>query len=51
MPVAGRGAGCAGLNSRRGRASRSGVLHGCRCLKPGVLLDTFTPQRKDYLPK
>jgi quercetin dioxygenase-like cupin family protein len=30
---------------------RSGVLHGCRCLKPGVLLDTFTPQREDYLPK
>lgn len=30
---------------------RSGVLHGCRCLEPGVLLDTFTPQREDYLPK
>jgi quercetin dioxygenase-like cupin family protein len=30
---------------------KSGVLHGCRCLKSGVLLDTFTPQRGDYLPK
>jgi quercetin dioxygenase-like cupin family protein len=30
---------------------KSGVLHGCRCLKSGVLLDTFTPQRADYLPK
>jgi redox-sensitive bicupin YhaK (pirin superfamily) len=30
---------------------RSGVVHGCRCLKSGVLLDTFTPQRADYLPK
>ena len=30
---------------------KSGVLHGCRCLRPGVLLDTFTPQRADYLPK
>ena len=28
---------------------RSGVMHGCRCLKSGVLLDTFTPQRADYL--
>jgi len=27
------------------------VLHGCRCLRPGVLLDPFTPQREDYLPK
>ena len=30
---------------------KSGVPHGCRCLKQGVLLDTFTPQRDDYLPK
>jgi quercetin dioxygenase-like cupin family protein len=30
---------------------RSGVLHGCRCIKSGVLLDTFTPQRIDYLQK
>ena len=37
----------------RGRhdVQESGVMHGCRCLKPGVLLDTFTPQRADYLPK
>jgi len=30
---------------------KPGVMHGCRCLKPGVLLDTFTPQRMDYLEK
>jgi quercetin dioxygenase-like cupin family protein len=24
-----------------------GVLHGCRCIEPGILLDTFTPQRAD----
>ena len=30
---------------------KSGVMHGCRCLKQGVLIDTFTPQRDDYLPK
>jgi quercetin dioxygenase-like cupin family protein len=28
---------------------KSGVLHGCRCLRPGVLLDTFTPQRQDFI--
>jgi quercetin dioxygenase-like cupin family protein len=27
------------------------VLHGCRCLEPGVLLNTFTPQRMDFLQK
>lgn len=26
------------------------VLHGCRCIEAGVLLDTFTPQRQDFLP-
>lgn len=25
--------------------------HGCRCLKKGALLDTFTPCREDFLPK
>ncbi len=30
---------------------KSGVMHGCRCLKQGVLLDTFTPQRMDYLER
>ncbi|TYL46786.1 cupin domain-containing protein [Marinomonas sp. IMCC 4694] len=25
------------------------VVHGCRCLEPGVLLDNFTPVRKDFL--
>lgn len=27
----------------------SGVPHGCRCLEPGVLIDTFTPRRIDFL--
>lgn len=26
-----------------------GVLHGCRCLEAGVLIDTFSPMRKDFL--
>ncbi|EMW0510054.1 cupin domain-containing protein [Enterobacter mori] len=25
------------------------VMHGCICLKPGTLLDTFTPIRDDFL--
>ncbi|HBV77076.1 MULTISPECIES: cupin domain-containing protein [Vibrio] len=25
------------------------VMHGCTCLKAGVLLDTFTPMRKDFV--
>ena len=24
------------------------VIHGCVCIKPGVLLDIFTPMREDY---
>lgn len=27
----------------------SGVLHGAVCLEEGVLLDIFTPERKDFL--
>lgn len=23
--------------------------HGCRCLEPGTLIDTFTPRRDDFL--
>lgn len=26
-----------------------GELHSCRCLEPGVLIDTFSPMRKDFL--
>ncbi len=26
-----------------------GVIHGCKCLEAGVLLDVFTPQREDFL--
>lgn len=29
---------------------RPNVVHGCVCREPGVLLDTFTPQRQDFLP-
>ncbi|WP_443091264.1 cupin domain-containing protein [Basfia succiniciproducens] len=25
------------------------VMHGCVCLEQGVLLDTFTPMRKDFI--
>lgn len=25
------------------------VMHGCRCLKAGVLIDNFTPMRRDFL--
>ncbi|MCQ2114068.1 MAG: cupin domain-containing protein [Bacteroidaceae bacterium] len=25
------------------------ILHGCKCLEAGVLIDTFAPMRKDFL--
>ena len=25
------------------------IMHGCRCLKNGVLLDNFTPIRQDFI--
>ncbi|TNG93226.1 cupin domain-containing protein [Pasteurellaceae bacterium USgator11] len=25
------------------------IMHGCRCLQAGVLLDNFTPMRKDFI--
>ncbi|PWW01686.1 hypothetical protein DFR52_102349 [Hoeflea marina] len=27
----------------------SNAVHGCRCLEPGRLIDTFTPRRDDFL--
>lgn len=27
----------------------SNALHGCRCLEPGTLIDTFAPRRDDFL--
>ena len=27
----------------------SGAVHSCRALEPGVLIDTFTPRRDDFL--
>lgn len=26
-----------------------GVIHGCKCLEKGVLLDVFTPMREDFV--
>ena len=25
------------------------IIHGCTCLEPGILLDIFTPMRKDFV--
>lgn len=27
------------------------IVHGCVCLKKGILLDTFTPYREDFIKK
>jgi quercetin dioxygenase-like cupin family protein len=27
----------------------SGATHGCRAIEPGVLIDTFSPRREDFL--
>jgi quercetin dioxygenase-like cupin family protein len=27
----------------------SGAVHSCRALEPGVLIDSFTPRREDFL--
>ena len=27
----------------------SNLVHGCLCLEPGVLVDSFTPRRDDFL--
>ena len=27
----------------------SNAVHGCRCLEPGILIDTFAPRREDFL--
>ena len=26
-----------------------GIIHGCTCLEPGILVDIFTPMRKDFV--
>ncbi len=28
---------------------KDGILHGCVCLEKGILLDIFTPMRKDFV--
>ncbi len=25
------------------------IMHGCKCLKAGILIDNFTPMREDFL--
>lgn len=30
---------------------RDGVVHGCKCLERGVLLDVFAPMRDDFVGK
>ncbi|PHV71605.1 cupin [Sporanaerobium hydrogeniformans] len=27
----------------------NGIMHGCKCLKKGILLDVFTPMREDFI--
>ncbi len=29
--------------------ARPNVLHGCSCIEEGILLDIFTPMRKDFV--
>ena len=28
---------------------QDGIVHGCECLEAGILLDIFTPMRKDFV--
>ena len=28
---------------------QDGVIHGCKCLEAGILLDIFTPMREDFV--
>lgn len=28
---------------------KPGVLHGCKCIEAGTLVDTFSPMRKDFI--
>lgn len=28
---------------------KPGSMHGCECMEPGVLIDTFSPLREDFL--
>lgn len=28
---------------------QDGVMHGCVCLEPGILVDFFTPMREDFI--
>jgi quercetin dioxygenase-like cupin family protein len=37
------------LNTGDGYYVPPHVLHGCVCKEPGVLIDVFTPMRKDFL--
>lgn len=28
---------------------KPGVIHGCKCIEAGLLIDTFNPMRKDFI--
>lgn len=30
---------------------KPGIEHGCKCMEEGILIDTFSPIRKDFLKK
>ena len=33
----------------KGVYMRSGILHSCKCIETGILIDTFTPMREDFI--
>ena len=37
------------LTTGDGVYMKPGILHGCICLEAGVLIDTFSPMREDFL--
>ena len=37
------------VRSGDGVYMKPGILHGCICLEAGVLIDTFSPMREDFL--
>lgn len=43
------GDGTAVLSAGDGYYVEPDVLHGCVCLEPGELIDTFSPMREDFL--
>ncbi|WP_455497345.1 cupin domain-containing protein [Coprobacter sp.] len=37
------------VRSGDGVYMKSGVLHGCKCIEAGLLIDTFSPIREDFI--